>query len=565
MALEWSRGGKIDTILGGRTAAVRPQAVRVSAARLDRFAVGAVLCVSAVLVVFFVFQERRLVGVQGMPLDDAWIHFRVAENLAAGQGFSFNPHEPTSASTSPAWTVALAALYLVTSRIMLSSMALGVLFYLLGNVAVYYLAREVSSSRKVGLVASVLCACTGRWVWSSLSGMETSLFTALTLWGLLFCLRRDATREWPWTVGVALFALAALVRPEGFLLLGLAGLAAVVPVLFGGGFSRATIIRRMTDSGVTSAVCFLVLAAIVRVAYTWGTGGGLAGNTFLAQSLPQGEGPYTGPRFPPDLWYLRAAVRSVVSDDFILGLMVPLGAVYWFRATFTSGTNRRRVLLLAWFVALPLFNSALAPNLRHHERYLMPLIPLAALLGTLGIVLLVRLSIGETPWWRARWRGRWITATVVFLLFATVCLGDALFDARRWAIQYAGDVKSIQAINVKMGEWIRDNTPKDSYVAMNDIGAIAFISERRVLDTVGIAEPGILPYLTSRGREGVFEYLMLKKPDYLVIWPEWYPEMAAMSDVFTPIHSVGIDNPVVATRESMLGGKEMVIYRANWP
>jgi hypothetical protein len=100
---------------------------------------------------------------------------------------------------------------------------------------------------------------------------------------------------------------------------------------------------------------------------------------------------------------------------------------------------------------------------------------------------------------------------------------------------------------------------------MNDIGAIAFISQRRILDTVGIAEPGILPVLKERGRQGVQGYLEQKRPDYLVIWPEWYPELVARTDLLTPIASASMDSPLTTIRRTMLGGRQMVVYKATWP
>src|SRR5437016_1712028 len=43
-------------------------------------------------VAFFLREQLALDGnLWGVPLDDAYIHFRFAQNLAAGHGFSFNP------------------------------------------------------------------------------------------------------------------------------------------------------------------------------------------------------------------------------------------------------------------------------------------------------------------------------------------------------------------------------------------------------------------------------------------------------------------------------------------
>jgi len=41
----------------------------------------------------------------GMPIDDAYIFKRYAENIAAGNGYSFNPGEVSFGGTSVIWPV----------------------------------------------------------------------------------------------------------------------------------------------------------------------------------------------------------------------------------------------------------------------------------------------------------------------------------------------------------------------------------------------------------------------------------------------------------------------------
>jgi hypothetical protein len=550
---------------------LRPKAQSIGQALTwprDLLACGFIGGVSVLLVAFFLIQAQRLVGTVSMPLDDAWIHYRIAENLATGQGFSFNPGVPTSASTSPLWTVLLAATYWAAGDFIVPSIAQGVAFSIAANVAVYYLALALKPDRRLAVVAALLTTVAGRWIWSSLSGMETTLFTALALWGVLLLVANDRSgRPAPAVAGGALLALSTLARPEGFLLIGLAiGEAFVGVVLDSRGQSVGARVGRLLRSRFTILLLALVVAIGLRVLYTATTSGGVLGNTFAAQSLPQGNSGYTGPRWLPDLWYWRSAVQSLRTDAFVLGLLIPLGMVHVARLGLVSRAARTPAVLgLAWFVALPLFNAFVAPNLRHHERYLMPLIPLTMLFGAFGIDFLVRqLNIASWRLRSPRRDGTAITATL-FAVVTLACLGDALLDARRWATQYAGDVRNIEQINVAMGAMVRDMTPPDAYVAMNDIGAIAVVSNRRILDTVGIAEPGILPILARQGRQGVFQYLQEKRPQYLVVWPEWYPELVARTDVFTPIGSVKVDDPITAIRAPMLGGREMVLYRATWP
>jgi len=534
----------------------------------DVLALGLVGLLSVSVVALFLGEQHRLVGSLGMPLDDAWIHFRIAENLANGLGFSYNPGIPTSASTSPAWTALLAVVYRVTGQFIVPVMALGVCFALASDIAVYFIAMALRPDRRIALAAAVLAAVTGRWVWASLSGMETTLFTALTLWGILLLFLPDGRGRRGHTIaGAALISLAGLVRPEGFLLLAIALGMSLAPILRQARVApRAELASGLLRSEALVLLIALVAAVALRMAYTLMTSGGLLGNTFTAQSLPQGSSGYTGPRLLPDLWYLRSAVESLRTDNFLLGLLIPLGMLSCLRSALCNPGVRSLVsACLLWFVALPLFYSVISPNLRHHERYLMPLIPLAVLFGILGIQFIVEQVLGDRLQFRIPSLKVSISAATLFIVIATLALGDSLFDTRRWAIQYGGDTRNIEAVNVRMGEWLRDNTPENAYLAVNDIGAIAFISDRRILDTVGIAEPEILPVLAKQGRQGVLTYLQARRPDYLVIWPEWYPELAARTDLFTPVYSVRMDEPVTAVRASMLGGREMVVYQAHWP
>src|SRR3989337_2513205 len=49
----------------------------------------------------------------GFPLDDAWIHQTYARNLGLHGMMAFSPGQPSTGSTSVAWTVLLAAGYLL--------------------------------------------------------------------------------------------------------------------------------------------------------------------------------------------------------------------------------------------------------------------------------------------------------------------------------------------------------------------------------------------------------------------------------------------------------------------
>jgi 4-amino-4-deoxy-L-arabinose transferase-like glycosyltransferase len=117
----------------------------------------------------------------GVPLDDAWIHFQFARNLARGDGFSFNPGQPTSGSTAPLWTLLLAAVYFVGGRFPLAGQALSAASYLALLVATYALGKRLTGRRWAAWLAGMVVAVNGRMVWAGLSALEICAFAALSL------------------------------------------------------------------------------------------------------------------------------------------------------------------------------------------------------------------------------------------------------------------------------------------------------------------------------------------------------------------------------------------------
>src|SRR5437868_6061423 len=85
-----------------------PRGIPGFAARSEHSAL--VLVVLALAgVAWFVHDQQALTGeLWGVPVDDTYIHFRFAQNLASGHGFAFNPGQSLPGSTSPLWVVLLA-------------------------------------------------------------------------------------------------------------------------------------------------------------------------------------------------------------------------------------------------------------------------------------------------------------------------------------------------------------------------------------------------------------------------------------------------------------------------
>jgi len=126
-------------------------------------------------------------GVVGFPLDDAWIHQTYARSLAQTGQLAYLPGQPSAGSTSPTWSFILSVAYMLKIDFHLWTYLIGCLALAATAWLTYRLFLRIGMKGKgsgAALLAGLLCAVEWHLVWASVSGMETILFTALSL-GLL--------------------------------------------------------------------------------------------------------------------------------------------------------------------------------------------------------------------------------------------------------------------------------------------------------------------------------------------------------------------------------------------
>jgi arabinofuranosyltransferase len=496
----------------------------------------------------------------GFPLDDSWIHLQFARNLAAGHGLSYNPGELVTGSTAPLWTALLALLFYVPGSVIVWSKMLGAAFYLAGIDATRRLGRELGLGTGLAAFAAGLTLATSWLVWSALSGMEIPLFVFLSLWGMIFHLRerRDPARP---PLSAAIFGVASLARPEGLLLLGLA--LADRLLVFGRSEGKdekdleddkdegALVWRRPAWRplliGAALAVCALIGPLLF---YRW-AGGSFLPTTFAAKGgelrrwLPNPQYVYTvlGIFFQPQPY------MTLLAGGGVLALLERLG------------TRRDRGLLPAlWLVVLPLAYSIISPIGRgliagNFGRYYFPLFPVLILLGVLG---LERAAAALGPRVRA---GRWRVpvGALLLVLIAWPTVSSLVQGAGR----YAQNIANVQDSDVRMARWLADRLPPEAVLAVNDIGALKFFLPNRVVDLAGIASPDLRREVRIAVQHGtpwndaMIAAITERQPDYLVIFPSWFPGVVA-NPMFRPVYGLKIPGNIT------MGGDELVIYETPW-
>ncbi len=446
----------------------------------------------------------------GFPVDDAYIHLCYARSLATGQGFSFNPGEPSLGFTSPLWVMVLALAGKV-GAIEAGARLVGFLSMCLSAIMVHDLvfrsltrqARAISKNQ-VSLFAassSVVFGLSGNLLWISLSGMESSLFMALGLLAL-WSIKDDRPA---WLTGLALGLL---------MLCRLTGIVLFVMVC-------AYFIFRLKPR--LRALLPLALAPVVYApwpAFTWFGFGSLmpyTGAGKLASNLfNRGHNLLAEYRYL--LWHLRylwdwdRGLLLLLFLCLIGGLFL---IVRYLRKNSTTGIEPSMLLLMLWPLlhfglhALT-FRSTYTLTPYHNLRYQVPLL---AALPAGGALLLGLLADRVSLKWQAKWPA-WAAAA---LLISVAGLGAWGMPA--WKQVYQDNIEHLRQVHQTAALYVRDNLPADARVACFDIGSLKYFSERYVIDLGGLVDPEIHSDLRQRRvgpylvRSRATHYIKLLLPD----------------------------------------------------
>jgi hypothetical protein len=492
-------------------------AARPSPAGLDRPDL-LLLAVGALAVSVFLLAERWIATAPGLPLDDSWIHLRLARNLATGGGFGINRGEPVAASTAPVWSLALAGLLALGVPGLAAAKGLGLACWAATGLVTRRLAGAVGLGPALAWSAGLAVVGLSRLVWGALSGMEVPLATlcvAAAAWAIA-----GGRSE----LGAAGLGLATLVRPEAGLLVGLHAL--------GAGRWRE-ILRRAALAAlvVAPAVAFNLAAGgrLIPVSAAAKVEGGLLGR---AEGLP-------------DVWavagrdlivFLADWGGLLLEDHLALPALLAIGLL----AVRAGRLRWLAAALVLHPVAMALVAPYRGPGFQT-GRYSSHLLPLAVVVALVGLERI----LGWLPGRRLR------VAACVLLLVGLAWPLPAGAHAYAWAVE------NINAMQVRLGRWVAAHTPPDTLIALNDVGALTYFGERRVIDLVGLATPEVLPY-RRQGPEALLRYLGRRCPEYLVIFPAWFPDLAGRADLFRPVTEVTLSHNVVA------GAATMTVYETAW-
>jgi len=409
-------------------------------------------------------------------VDDSYIAYRIAENVAAGQGWIYNQGEPDNEDTSPLWTLILTLGAIFGSTIVVSHLVGAVCIFLVGysawRISWHFLGPWLS------FLAGALVQTQPMLVLSI--SMETWLYLAFALASI-----------WAWFSGRAslvCLCLAGLVlaRPDGIILAGI-----LVTFLW--------IQNRLT----WRHLALFVLPLVAWSMFSLSEFGSPFPHTLAAKMAQARSG----------FWYLELPPLSFL-PLFLKGLL------WWLKRV-----HGIPVLLLV----LPFSAAGLVSFRRWH-----PILGIVILWGGLHLTAYSVLKVPHYHWY--------YSPALVAIVFGSLAGVRRLLDAfGRWRIVWlcialsglfivysqldfthltaAGLPEPRTAAYGQLANWLRQNTTPTTRVAAAEIGAVGYLSGRRMVDMAGLMHEEA-PAELRRGNGGW--WLKRRRPEIVIAHtPAW--------------------------------------------
>jgi hypothetical protein len=492
--------------------------------------------------------------------DDAFIFFRVVENLAAGDGPVFNVGERVEAYSSPLWLFVLYVARACGADLVLFSRWVGTLLTASAVSTGFVLARRLGGTATAASLSCVAAALTGSLYYWAPSGLETSMHVLLVA---TMCSALVGKRNLTWSLATALVGVA---RPEGMALV-------LVSVVAYGTAHGWRALRPV-------ACAIATLPASAYLAFRLVYFGVFFPNTYYAKatgSLFERLGHGIDYAFWLSFGILGAVVitlrRGRLRERRLeLGVLFFIGSLV--TITVVGGGDwmwGHRLTLPAY---LPLF--AVFAAQATDDTWTRPIRPLAVVFA------LMLLTINDDLPWAERlgypdWFGFDAAENVLAhpgraLSIRFVRPVTTLARALSGASMDPGErIEGTMTDASKLvGTWLRDNYPQGTLLAVNHAGAVPYFARFQTIDMVGLADAHIAREVKG-GLHMKFDpdYIVRRAPEIIVLNTRVEPGSEGLwyHDGYWEGETALVHNPEFLARYRALPRTwrwEWVDRRGNW-
>lgn len=476
-------------------------------------------------------------------IDDAYITYRYALNLATGQGLVYDPGEAVLGTTTPLYTALLAGLALITGNAhhppaylaisaVVNALADGVTVILL-----YHIARRLLDGHLPGACLGLLWAVAPRSVTFAIGGLETSVYI------LLIAAAFDAWLADRTRLSAALTGFATLTRPDALIWAGPLALGIIMARWFG-----------RSDWPPLRRLPWPELGIYAVILLPWLVFGTLTYGSPLPHSVAAKSVAYRLPSTQALVAFLQHDSTPFFEFDAFGSAGAVAGAVVYptlalLGALFLYHTDRRSLPLtvfpwlhaVVYIIANPLI-------FRWYPAPPTPFYFLSILAGVWGLA--VRLGGHRIA--------RWALGIASAIWLATSLNAWTLHPDHgpdRPAPEMAWF--KLELLYEQAAQGIAPEVGPQTVVAAGDIGAVGWYSGARVLDTLGLVSPESTAYypipesmLATTPYAVAPDLIVDRQPDFIIVL-ETYVRNSLLEDPrFTAMYRLRerIDTDIYGSR-----------------
>ena len=423
--------------------------------------------------------------------DDAFITYRYARNLAEGIGFVYNPGEWVLGTTTPLYTLLLAAFAFITKvDVAVISYLICILSLWLGSGFLYELGK--TRSREYGLTVALLyltCPFLPQFM-----GMESYFLLFLFIFTAWLYERNK------YLLSSIICGLLILVRYE---------MAIFVILLWIFDFARKRRFPVWILPGLIPVLAWVIFAVI-----TFGSPIPLSASAKLMAS----NTPFT--------LGLAGYIYSFIGRLSLWLLVI----VFFFIGLFSSVSTRKfhsGYFLIVIYAGVYFIVASLIAG--SFPWYYAPLIPLLAIFAATGTVFLAR--IPHLVNLKVDLLAMQKTSRFLQICFATILISIQLIFWYKDAVSYQNQPfdHRFKAYS-KVSEWLNSHTQQGQSIAALEIGYIGYQTNMKIIDLYGLITPEILPWVAEGSEAGLQHSLILFSPDYVLLPIEKGHHLQIMAD-----------------------------------
>lgn len=455
-------------------------------------------------------------------IDDAFITYRYARNIVAGEGFAYNPGERVQGTTTPLYALTLAGLAFIGEGTQSNFPLMALIINAIADVFTVWLLWELGKklgSKFAGAATALLWAIAPDSVTFAIGGLETSVYVML----LTATVAAHVHDRRILTALLAAFSL--LTRPDALLLLG--------PLVL----DRILLAVREKRRADRARISIGEVLAVVLPTLAWFSFATLYFGSPIPHSVMAKTLAYRLPN-PAALIRLIQHYGTPFKEYLTFGVYwIAVGVVLYpfFFMIGARSTLRKSARFWPWAAYPWIYFAAFAiTNPLIFRWYLTPPLPAYYFFIMIGIEEFVK-SI--------KWKSKTETGAVSWparmnrILLPMIFVFPLVLTTRSWTLNPDHGPQrpapqmawfKLELLYRQAAEQLTEHIEKNAFdttpvLAAGDVGVLGFHTPTRILDTVGLNSPTALDYYPHNEKHYVINYavppnlIFDQSPDYIIL------------------------------------------------